>query len=484
MFIEDKKKTARQLVGVEKWKRSKSYGALSNGSGILEWVGGMGKTYTAIELIVKPYLMANKGYQIVCILIPRIELIEQWKKEVRARLGESFLDRVLIYTPHYLIQNNIQVLRVNLLVVDELHMFYGDEFIQYINKTKIYFEYNLGLTATFEDMSGRHKKIESLWKVIDKIDPDYALEQGFISRFQEYNLGLELSEEDKNAYNILSRVIGKESGKFEPFGYHAAVKILFGGKDKNGKYFEAIAWANLWARKQGWKPNCAPEVNDMWNPYKVIGYAKKLMTAINTRKSFINTHSLKLSIGLALVKRFKGIKTITFGQDTTFTDLLHGDCLTNGIKSVVYHTVLASRPMKDKEGEWITYQSGKKKGEVRLFGKTSLKKYAINSIRNNQADIIHTAMALDIGFDVQNMRIGLIFSRGNNFNSQKQRGFRVYRVDPFAPDDKVLVVNIYFKGTIDEKWLANAQSKTSTPIHEVETIEEIDFNPNADKFEI
>ena len=477
-MINNEKKTQRQLLSANRWRNSAVHGATRNGSGAVVAAGGFGKTYLAVNFIIKPYLEGkmNDGLRTVAIVMPREPLVKQWRTAVRAFIAEDKQSYIWIGTVQELISQKKR-LEKDLLVVDELHMFYEDEFMSWIDGTNIKFKHNLGLTATYTDPHGRHKKIEHLYPIVDRIPVKEAIAEGYISRFIEYNLALEMSDEDTNRYVELSNEITKQSEKFGDAGFDGMLKVLQGGTNSEGKRFEGIAYAHMLARKNGWFAGCAREIDDIWNPNKIIGYAKLGMNAIQVRKALIYDNKTKINTAVEILKKYPSLKTISFSESTTYAEHFAAFARQAGFETVVFHSKLTSRPMLDVNGNIITYMSGQKRGQPKLFGLKQLKTFAIDSIKSGRARIISTASALDVGFDVEDMELGIISSRNTNFNKQKQRTFRVTRVDPYKPDAVVLIINLYFPRTVDESWLKQAQRNSESRIYWINDVEEIEYDP-------
>ena len=197
---------------------------------------------------------------------------------------------------------------------------------------------------------------------------------------------------------------------------------ISGGLDKkSGKYYAAPNWATGYAHKRGWKPNLDlrlevnRQINDLWNPTKIIGYAKKLLNAIRDRKSLLQTCQSKYEATKKLVDKFNKVKTIIFSESTDFADNV-AKLLETKHKVVVYHSNIKT-----------VIKPSPKTGKPIKVGKTRLKREATESIRNGKARIIVTAKSLDKGFDVVDLRFGITASGTQNPTQYKQRGGRVKR---------------------------------------------------------
>ena len=76
--------------------------------------------------------------------------------------------------------------------------------------------------------------------------------------------------------------------------------------------------------------------------------------------------------------------------------------------------------------------------------------------------------------------MGITASGSQNPTQYKQRGGRLKRKEQNIFDDTtVLLVNLYIKGTQDEKWLSARQKNSTHKIIAISSLEEIDFKPKS-----
>lgn len=470
----DKKKLERQEIGVDKWFNSSRFGATKDCQGTYHYYTGVGKTYTAI-LVIKRLFRINPKHNIV-IIVPA-NVLNQWKSIIEKTFTKKQQVVINLFTPHYIVNNKVKI-QTGTLIVDELHECYSDEFIKVVDGTYIRYDNNLGLTATYEDSKGRHKLIEDKFPIIDAILETEAIKEGYVSPYIEFNIGVDLTEKEKEQYNRLSDVISKNINKFpKGYGLKLATKCLSGDKGrsthKDGKQYTGIQYVYGYASSKGWRKDLDlsnprdAQINDLWNPSKIFGYAQSLLNAIRHRKNILYNAEEKAQMSLNICFKFYELKTIVFSQSTAFADKLHLMLNEQEANScVVYHSSLET-----------TMLPSPKTGKLIKFGKTRLKRMAIEKIRNGDARIITTASSLDKGFDVTDLGLGITASGTSNFTQYKQRGGRVKRKDLFNPNKRALLVNLYVKNTRDEDWLKSRQSKSYHTIYWTDDINDISFNP-------
>jgi len=431
---------------------------------------GVGKTYTAI-LIIRRLFRIHELHNIV-VIVPSDALQKQWADILSKEFTKKELSRIEIFTVHWIVNNKIKI-KTNTLICDEIHDYLGEEFFKAVDGTYIRYDNNLGLTATYRDSKGRHKHLQALFPIIDEINEEEAIREGYVSPFVEFNLGVTLTELERTQYEELSKIISENINKFGKGGLDLASKCLGGGKHSNGKHYSAEHFVYGWAGHKGWTRNLNldnprdNQINDIWNPHLIFGYAQKLLGAIRNRKELLYRCENKIKVSLELTARFNTLKTIIFSQSTVFADKLNlylnerdNNC------SVVYHSNL----------ETIMLPS-EKTGKLIKFGKTRLKQQALEHIKKGIARIICTASSLDKGFDVQDIGLGITTSGTANFTQYKQRGGRIKRIDVFNNNKVALLVNLYVIDSKEEVWLQKRQSESKHTIHWADNVEEISFTP-------
>lgn len=469
-MIVDKVKLERQELGVDRWWEHKQ--------GTINYATGVGKTYTAM-LIIRRLFRTDPLHNVV-VIVPSEALQGQWKDELGKQFTKKELNRITVMTVSYVVVNKIKI-KTNTVIYDEVHEYLADEYFKVVNGTYIRYDNGLALTATYEDSKGRHKKLELIFPIIDRITESEAIEKGYISPFIEFNLAVEMTAEEHEQYKEYTTIISNTINKFGRGGLTLAIKCLQGGTDSRGKQFKATHFVYGWATFKGWRRDLDLEderdrqINDLWNPHVVFGYAQKLMNGIRKRKDLLYSCNSKAKVCKELAFKFNDLKAIIFSQSTAFADKLNlilneeeKDC------SVVYHSSLATVMLPSP-----------KTGKLIKFGKTRLKRMAIDNFRSGKATKICTASSLDKGFDVQDTRLGITASGTSNFTQYKQRGGRVKRRDMFNTDKIALLVNLYVKNSKDEAWLRKRQSMSNHTIHWIDSVAEVSFTPtNKEEFTI
>lgn len=430
--------------------------------GAIVYATGVGKTYTAI-LILKRFFSLFPTANIT-ILVPSEIIYLQWQKELEKNFTKKQQGLINLFTPYQILHRDIRI-RTDFLLVDELHEFYTKEFIKCINGDLIHYSKNLGLTANYEDNTDRQLAIAHLFPVIDKIEEAEAIEKGFIAGSKEFNLSVKLTEAELKQYSYFSETIGKHLSKFGG-NLELALKCIQGGTHK-GVPTTAAQFVFAWAMHKGWHPKLNlnnpqhAEIDAVWNPGLIFGYAKHLMATIKKRKDLLYNATGKYDIIRNIFFEYPDHKAIIFSQSTNFADTLNkvlNEYSPNS--SVVIHSQLKTEIRPGKNGKSIK------------FGAVRLKREALQKIKTGEAKRLCTASSLDKGFDEPSIILGITASGHSGFVQYNQRGGRVKR--KLKNDDRlVILVNLYCEGTKEKDWLIKRQSKATHNINWISDYKDI-----------
>lgn len=456
----NKKKTARQELGITKWFNSKCIG-------IGAYPTGYGKTNVAILAIKRLEKVTKTSY---IITVPSEALKPQWKKAIEKAFTKEVQERIYIKSKLEILNLDLRI-ETGVLIVDEIHEYSTDEGLTIINKYKINYKYFLGLTASDDDKN--FFKITMLFPIIDKVTEEEARELGFVSDFIEYNLGIVLTKLEREDYERYSSII---EGLFHKFNkdINLVQNCLNGGKDKHKEYFSGLHWATAVAMKNGWSRHLDfnnlthREIDDNWNPNVIINNARRVMKAIRERKQLLYTASNKYTTTLALLHKVDNVKTIIFSESTDFADRLNVLAQDKGILSACYHSNLKTKMV-----------TSLKSGKLVKYGKTRQKRDIIEAIKVGKIRALFTSKSLDRGLDVPDIRFGITTSGTSNPTQYKQRGGRVKRIEAniFGENILVLLVNLFCVNTVEEGWLKHRQRDAKHSIITIADINAIDYIP-------
>jgi superfamily II DNA or RNA helicase len=391
------KRTKRQIQAVRKW-------IINSGKGTLEFVTGVGKTNTAIIAIKK--LVKLDPMLRVHIVVPTKYLKTQWEQEII----KSGLHLYHVWV--CVINTYLKVPReCDFLILDEIHNYGSIKRLQ-VFKTK--YHWLLGLTATMERRDMTHNVIQTYAPIIDRIDLEEAREEGYVSDYIVYNLGIELNEQDRELLDSYNKSFYKH---FSYFGhdFNLAMKCM---ADKKAR--------EHYAKVSGF------EVDQ-------IGFhAVRFNYFMQKRKNFLYNLPRKLELARDIIAKFK-VKTITFSENINSADEL-----TKIVPlALSYHSKISKK----------------------------LREAHLHLFKQKEWNTLNTSKALDEGFDVGDIELAIITSSRAVNRVDIQRTGRAIR---FKEGKLAVIVNLYVKNSKDEEWLRQRQQKDNN-IYWIENVNDIKF---------
>lgn len=461
----DRKKLFRQLRGCMKFIQN-------GGRGTLEWCTGMGKTFAAMILIKR--MQRKNPNRTALVVVPTIQLKEQWEKEVK----NFNLTNVKVMVINSIVLQKLSF-QVDMLILDEIHRFASNEFIKIFSQIK--YRFILGLTATIERLDGKESILVSHAPVVDTVSLSEARMHGWISEFIEFNLGVTMTRQDEEKYEAITASYNKYFKMFG-FDFDLAIKCQ-AGKPTTPGGIDGPAIRKQYATLMGWNEK-TDSTNKLhpWHPDNIAGYAMQFGRFMRMRKEYLYNAECKVDMAIDLINHFSGKKIITFSESTAFADQI----TSRSPGSVSYHSYITGETMEvgksrlfKTEKSAINFldknlsrlNSPTRKGSEVFWTKSVRippKKVKSEILRKFSDDryalrVINTARALDQGTDIKDIEVALILSRTTNPTQLVQRTGRTTRKFTFASgEDKVaIIINVYIKNTQDEKWLKKSQSKSN-----------------------
>jgi len=438
-------KYIKQLRGINLWKQNK-------GRGTMECATGFGKSIIACLTIKKLTNIKPESKSIV--IVPTLQLKSQWEILIK-----SFdLKGVDVYVINTIALKN-DIYNTDLLILDEIHMYAADKFKLVFENIK--YKWVLGLTATLERLDGRDYLLSKYAPVVMTVTQKEAIEKGWINDFFEINIPVYLTRDEKVGLANLSKQIRMYTSKFGDFD---TMRNCMNSEN-------AKAYAALWYPHEDLKEMTTSLVRDAVNAQRCV----------RKRQEFLYKTYHKVEATVDLINEF-GLKAITFSQSTSFADEVKKSL---GKTAVVYHSNLDSISRKVTKKKLYKSEKGARssaklnKGEykkvkdgyevswkvVKKIGKNTLKKESLERFSNSSHGIktICTAKALDQGFDVPDVQLGIDASRTSNPTQHTQRTGRIARNYTYEDGTKKqgIYINLYVPNSTDEKWLRKCQKNNN-----------------------
>lgn len=379
----------RQEEGRVKWIKSKCRGCL-------EYPTGTGKTITALKCLKS---VIDKYPELrILVVVPTENLKDQWIPQLDG-WGLGLNSEVQIINT--VVKKNW---KVDILVLDECHRYNSETFKEVFNRVE--YKYILGLTATFERLDEKHKIMAQYCPIIDSISTEEALLNGWISKFNEYQVLIDV--DDIDVYKQYNKDF-TEHFEFFNFDFELAMSMV-GPKGfiNRAKYRDEICKStDEEVRKQVFK--------------SITYHATAFMRAIQNRKAFINNHPKKVELARRIIESRPNAKIITFSNNVAMAESI-------GV------------------GKVYTGKDGKKKGRT-----------TIEEFNTCETGVINSCAKLNEGADIKGLSVAIILGLDSSETKSVQRRGRTIRKE----GDKVAeIFNLVIDQTVETKWFANSHKKS------------------------
>lgn len=308
--------------------------------------------------------------------------------------------------------------KVDLLIIDEEHRVAADSFKNIFDVVK--YKLILGLTATLERLDGKEEIIKKYAPICDTIPLELALLNGWISKYSEYQVLIEV--DDIDTYKEYDREFQQH---FEFFDRNFP---LIMDKD-NGLLSKKNGLANRLRLRDAM---CPPQydrdgnlINDADRKAMlrdITFHATAFNRAMQARKAFINNHSKKLEIVRKIIQARPTSKIITFANSVKMAESV-------GI------------------GKVYSGKDTKKKGRI-----------TIDEFKRGEFKVLNTIKKCDEGLDVPGLSVAIQFGLDSSGIKAKQRLGRVIR----AEEGKVAeMFTIVVNDTVECDWFKRSHARQS-----------------------
>lgn len=284
---------------------------------------------------------------------------------------------------------------------------------------RVDYKYVLGLTATFERLDEKHKIMAQYCPIVDSITTEEALLNGWISKFNEYQVLIDV--DDIDVYKQYNRDF-TEHFEFFNFDFNLAMSMV-GPKGfiNRAKYRDEICKStDEEVRKQTFK--------------NITYHATAFMRAIQNRKAFINNHPKKIELARKIIESRPNAKIITFSNNVAMAESI-------GI------------------GKVYTGKDGKKKGRT-----------TIEEFNACETGVINSCAKLNEGADIKGLSVAIILGLDSSETKSVQRRGRTIRKE----GDKVAeIFNLVIDQTVETKWFSNSHQKSSYTTIDEEGLDDV-----------
>ncbi|MDD4352911.1 MAG: DEAD/DEAH box helicase [Candidatus Nanoarchaeia archaeon] len=355
---------------------------LNNFNGILKVGTGKGKTVFAIYIM--NYLNKIIDNFKVCIIVPTINLMNQWQDEL-IKLSDfkkedigfyygSMKDtnkKIMIFVVNSAsINDNLKELHknnpFNFLVADECHHYGAPLFSKFID---INISYKLGLSATPErenDKEGTEKIVNNIGKIFYELN--HIDDLNAIPKFNIWSILVNLTNEEDEEYTENSLKICKLNNT-----------IL----SKHGISIEDKDFSEKIKKLAEKKDSLVLGLLKLWNAQARIKY---------------NAEN-KLPLTLELVKMSKGEKIIIFNERISYTEKINKELREAGFTTFIVHSNLSKSEVIE----------------------------TLKAFKQSKEGVLVAPKMIDEGYDVPDASTAIIVSYTNSARQLIQRSGRILR---------------------------------------------------------
>lgn len=366
----------------------------ANGKGIFVACTGFGKSRVALMAIKLSNERAPQ--RVIHVVVPSTHLKKSWEKQCK----EWGFTNVTVFVGN----TYVKLMRTcDFLIVDELHNYANNlamVFRRIISDTK--FSFFLGLTATLSPDKMSFLLSKGL-RVLDTVTLTEAKRMKWVSDFKVLCLGLDLNDTDRENYKKLHENFNKYFAIFN-HNFDLAMSCMQSA-DASEEF--------------------AKTLSDEWTAQRVRVAAINWNRNMQKRKALLYHADAKITCAARLIKSLNR-HTIAFCQSTAGADTLE--------------TYIG--------GQCKAYHSKKGIRDRRLI---------LKSFIDKEISCLSAAEALDEGFDVEHIELGVIWARTSVPLQSVQRIGRAIR---FVADKTAFIIQVYIKDSQDENWLKKSLKGT------------------------
>jgi RNA polymerase primary sigma factor len=393
--------------------------------GVIEAITGSGKTRLGV-LAARAALVA--GYKVV-VMVPTIELLDQWTRTLHDELPEVTVGRLgggrhddlhrhdlVIGTVHSIAptfdHDAVPLLsrhRQGLVIADECHRYAADRFAGALSE---HFDWRLGLTATYERADGLHEEVLDPFfgGVVHRLWYDRALAEGVIAPFDIALVGVELDAGPRARYDALSKQIRETRQALLGYLPAAVCDRHAGGAGDAGEgmpFPVLLRFVTAWA--------ASPEES----PRRTL--ASRLLGSIAERRGLLADAPAKIDAVGALapaVRRAHG--SLVFAETKDAARAASARLADAGLRTAAVCSGLGREERHDRLGR----------------------------LRDGEIDVLAAPRVLDEGIDVPDADLGIVVAASRSRRQMVQRLGRVIRRK--RPPRAGRLVHLYALRTVED----------------------------------
>lgn len=205
------------------------------------------------------------------------------------------------------------------------------------------------------------------------------------SPVEEHLIGVDVDADTRSKLDEYNKVIDKAITIFGDID--TIKKARVGDKEKN---ISAAEIRDNIAYNNGWNPDMKDgsdyelKVDELYNPNNLEDLAYQFYDITRARRELVTDYKGKIDAVIKIVKDNPGKKIVIVSKRGEFAAYIT-ECLNlEGIECRDYHDFIVPRTMNDDNGEVITYKTGARAGEPKVFGAIALSKFGLRQFNDSQ----------------------------------------------------------------------------------------------------
>jgi superfamily II DNA or RNA helicase len=393
------------------------------GRGYWDICPGFGKTITAIKFI--NFVFSMRPHYRATIIVPSYELQDQWTGLLIENKVTNFEVRII----NGIVQKQEEI-TTEICILDEVHWVWkGPQFSTIFQLVRS--PYFIAMSGTISPDCAA--SLSHVLPLISKITRKEAERNLWVNTPTEYNLVVEMSPEEKIAYDNIHETCEN-------------CYAYFGNNFEASMDSTVLAGALQYVQKNGITTPGMSEI-DLARYYSQK--ANVWRDALQKRIAMIHGSRSKLEAVAQIVNLLPRRKIITFGMLTEpadrLTTMIHGSKSLHGS----IESLMVRRNTIGQHGITV-----KALGEYVLLPVKTLRKLYVSQFRRGEIWCMNTVKVADLGLDVPNVDTTIIYARDSVREKADQRQARGTR---FNENVNSLSINVVLKDTKDEAWLKRCQ---------------------------
>lgn len=481
----------RQYISASRWEHSTSFGSNKPFWGTVQAPTGFGKSFTAVKTIERYFTAVDEGkivpnddieYDVVIV-----STLTEVVKQLRELVNVKFPDKNILVTTIQALSQKYDMnlpLYCGLYIIDEVHTLYqateeGKVFHTFLsNVVRPFAKFAMSATSKFRDK--RHQKFLSECPIVDTVTEQECIKNNWITSYIQLNVPVNLTRPEQADLFLIEEEMQKCAKYLPTNPMDGAIKMTRGGKVR-GKQYSAIQFATYWAKHNGWDESSFNPAVANYEPGILINTSKKYIACVKARRELLAACSEKLD-AVETILNMVPEPAMVFCFRTETASVLAANLRQKGISAAAFHSNIESMPVIDPDtGDYYRIKSGAKKGEIKYFGKSTLKSMFLEAFRSGDLQCFVSVKSANTGLDLKNATLQINLNRQPEEQHIQTIG-RVRRFDSENPDKVSIIINLFVSGTSDEFALKRAVGDTTAKT--IEGMETLYFNLQKQGVEI